>query len=63
MIWGEYHVHRPHFTGHPRWVCSYGQLPCLPTSLYRSPMAGTKLADHSLQFTPYKEDEKKESSQ
>ncbi len=32
---------------------------CLPISLYRSPMAGTKLADLSLQITPCKEDEKK----
>ncbi len=53
---GEYLLYRSLL-----WVRSYGQLQCLPTSLYRSPMAGTKLADLSLQTTSCKEDEKKET--
>jgi len=36
-----------------------GQLQSLPITLYRSPIAGTKFTDLSLQITPYKEDEKK----
>jgi len=37
-----------------------GELQSLPISLYRSPIAGTKFTDLSLQITPYKEDEKKD---
>ncbi len=40
-------------------VRSYGQLQYLLISLYRSPMAGTKLSDLSLQPTPCKEDGKR----
>jgi hypothetical protein len=43
----------------PWWV---GQLQSLPISLYRSPIAGAKFTDLSLQITPYKEDEKKEDN-
>jgi hypothetical protein len=58
-LWGEYHALRPHFTGRPSGLVSYGQFKSLLTSLYRSPIAGTKLANLSLQTTPCKEDEKK----
>jgi len=40
-------------------VRKLGQLQSLPFSLYRSPIAGTKFTDLSLQITPYKEDGKK----
>jgi len=34
-------------------------VPCVQTSLYRSPIAGAKFTDLSLQITPYKEDGEK----
>jgi hypothetical protein len=37
-----------------------GSVPSSQTSLYRSPIAGAKFTDLSLQITPYKEDGKKE---
>jgi len=39
-----------------------GQLQSLQTSLCRSPIAGAKFTNLSLQITPYKEDGKKYSS-
>jgi hypothetical protein len=53
------HCRSPSLYRSPWWVRSYGQLQSLTTSLYRSPIAGTKLANLSLQTTPCKEDEKK----
>jgi hypothetical protein len=43
----------------PLWVRQSGQLQSLQISLYRSPIAGAKFTDLSLQITPYKEDGKK----
>ncbi len=46
-------------TSHYRLPLS-GQLQSLPISLHRSPIAGAKFTDLSLQITPYKEDGKKQ---
>jgi len=42
----------------PLWVRQSGQLQNLLISFYRSPIAGAKFTNLSLQSTPYKEDRK-----
>jgi len=37
-------------------------VPCLQTSLYRSPIAGAKFTDLSLHITPYKEEKRPSSN-
>ncbi len=43
----------------PLWVRQSGQLQSFPIYLYRSPIAGAKFTDLSLQITPYKENGEK----
>jgi len=47
-----------HYRSH-KLVRQSGQLQSLQISLYRSPIAGAKFTDLSLQITPYKEDGEK----